>query len=273
MEIAKIGLLFLLSVTFILLAFESILRTRGKDIRKYDSKTQIIFTIVSISFIFYFYWNEPSVIFFFFSFSLAALFLELLGNYFWYLIFGARLFRYYKNNILGMTSWYTLPYWGWGGMFFFMIYRILNISLERINFSQFLIDFAGVMFLLGLIFILFSAFSLYLTKKEKNISLEGFTFLKYAIFVLSFLAGYLYALRFLNISSFLMILLFFFASTIFGTIAEGLLGIFIKHFYGERFWVYQRYSIINKSTSLLIIPFWAAPALLALFFMNIFGLL
>ncbi len=260
------GVFFVSLTIIILLMTRYIFKLKGLDLKENDNVTQIIVTIISIFTVILFFRKDTSVIIYYFAFAYSGLFLELLADYFWFLVFGARLYRYYKNNILSMTSWYTLPYWGWGGIFFYMIYNFLKINIQEINFTDFIISFAGVMFLIGLILILSFAFYIYLTKKIKALTLNGFTVLKYIAFVFSFWIGLLYALYKENI---LYLIVFFIVATVLGTIAEGFLGIFIKYFYGERFWVYQKFTIIDKSTSLLIIPFWSAPTILSFFLMNL----
>lgn len=51
----------------------------------------------------------------------AGLFFEYYVDKAYKIIVGHRLWRYYKYNIGGNTSWLALPIWGFGGVFFFLV--------------------------------------------------------------------------------------------------------------------------------------------------------
>lgn len=54
----------------------------------------------------------------------AGLFLEFYADKAYSIIVGRRLWRYYKYNIGGNTSWLALPLWGAGGVFLLLVVLI-----------------------------------------------------------------------------------------------------------------------------------------------------
>lgn len=162
-----------------------------------------------------------------------------------------------------------MPYWGCAGLFFLTIFKLIFPSQIRIDIISFVINILGVMFVIALFMIFLYVLYRYFINNIKDLRLENQKRMKYVIFVISYWIGSIYAI--LNSGNYYLIL-YILMITVLGTLAEGILGIFIRKVYGERFWVYQKYSIIDKSTSLLILPFWSVLGILTIILVKVLGI-
>lgn len=238
-----------------------------------DRLIQVFVAILfwGIPFISQFVFGIKNIFYFTLSFSILGMISEYLFNWLWQKLMGSRLYRYYKANILGYTSWYIFPYWGAAGLFFYGAWQILDnifhflskgFSLDEFT-RNFSLAFLFTLFLLLTIF----GFKDYLRKKTSE--LKGFSWSKYFSLVLLIVLPILYVCYTLNSPQ---LIIYFLFTSITGMVLEGILGQRIKILYGENFWLYYRYEIFHQATSLLILPVWGAAALLAFLLFNLIPL-
>src|SRR5207237_864647 len=117
---------------------------------------------------------------FFLVSSIVGLFLEFTIGLVYYLVFNARLYRYYRHNILGFTSWDTLPLWSGAAMLFFAIWKSLNLGKPNLVGFNFIITFIGYGFLTSFVILGFVAFLSY--REHKRLKLSKFQEWKAIVF-------------------------------------------------------------------------------------------
>lgn len=103
--------------------FENSHKKRRFNLRNYclflvGPLSAVIFSIYEL--------GKPAVVMFLISIGIGAA-AEYLTDRSYAAIFGANLWRYYRYNIKGSTSWLVLPIWGAAGTAFMLLGRALGI--------------------------------------------------------------------------------------------------------------------------------------------------
>lgn len=183
---------------------------------------------------------------------------------------GSRLYRYFKANILGFTSWYIFPYWAAAGLYFYGFWQLIEYlipdsKINKIDSISMVRDLSLVALLAFFLVLLFLGIRDYSRRKISN--LLGFRWSKYFLLVSVIWIPIIYMV--LVLSNY-YILIYFILTSITGLILEGLLSMKLRDVYGESFWLYYRYNIFKQGTSLLILHVWGAASLLAFLLFNIF---
>jgi len=199
------------------------------------------------------------------AFGLFAMLMEYVSDWLWLRLMGEPIYIYKKKAIMGMTSIWNLPYWIWGSIFFYFVWKFLGIDTLDIN---------PIIF--GMYFLACASFGviIYLTSIAIIDGMDGipdkmpgFMMRKYIIFPVLLWSGIVG-------SSFLIgspiIILYALVTTIVGFLLEGILGQILKFSFGEDYWIYTRKPVIGKSTSWLLLPLWAIASTLALLLLSIF---
>lgn len=83
----------------------------------------LLFPILAI--IFSFIYTGSTAIYIFIVFSLIGTALEWLAGFAYHMIVGQRLWTYHRFSIGGYTSFLSLPLWGLGGVFFWLLQKLI----------------------------------------------------------------------------------------------------------------------------------------------------
>lgn len=111
--------------------------------------------------------------------------------------------------------------------------------------------------------VLFSKFYYKLTKNPYK--KHHYSFAKYIYFLILPILVILYFIQDSQLNLIAILLSF----SLFGTLAEWLIGFFYHRIVGQRLWTYHRYSITSY-TSFLSIPMWGLSGLIFYLFIQIF---
>ncbi len=258
---------------FLLRIVTFILRRRYKDkLANKDIIVEIFVLIIflGIPFISEFVLGINNVFKYTIIFAIIGMGCEFLFDLIWYVLTGSRLYRYFKANLLGFTSWFIFPYWAAAGLYFYGSWQFLTLlfpamALPTVDILPLLKDLSFISLLTALIILFIFGFVQYI--RGRSIKTNGFQDYKYTIIVLMIWVPILYFIYTFN-NPFLAI--YFIFTSITGIVLEGKLSMKLRNLYGESFWLYYRKNIFKQGTSLLILPIWGAAALLALLLFNIF---
>lgn len=262
-----IGLCMVLSLSFLYLSLYLLLFISGKDIRDKDYLVDIIFilSLVVTPSIIAVYFGYPQFSYYIIAYGLIGTLIEFTVGWTYYQLFGARLYRYYKQDLFGFSSIRMFPFWAGASIYFFFIYNtVMQLSTELASSGEFtMILFAGgfIGILLSLVFA--SIFDL----TDRKIDTENkFSWGKYTIFASLFVVGPIAV----SIHYGYVLFIYYIIAMITGVILEGMLGLTLRKLYGESFWRYYRLDIFSGQTSLTITPLWLGAISLALIFIYLF---
>ncbi len=266
------GLIMLVLLKFAIDLVRKLLKVnkKTKKIETHDNIIQIVVFIIFLGVPLFsqFIFGINNIFWYVIIFSIIGISCEFLFDFLWLRLMGTRLYRYYKKNLLGFTSWYIFPYWAAAGLYFYGMWQFITFVSGATSLSQ--INTAGIVKELSFIALLTFVLVLFLIGikdylKGRLSSFSGFRWSKYLLIVLTIWIPILYLVILLNN---LYILLYFILTSITGLILEGLLSNKMRGLYGESFWLYYRYEVFNHGTSLLVLPIWGAAALLAFILFN-----
>lgn len=83
----------------------------------------LLFPMVAI--FFSFIYTDLTLIYIFFIFSLVGTALEWLAGFAYHMVVGQRLWTYHRFSIGGYTSFLSIPLWGLGGVFFWLLQKVI----------------------------------------------------------------------------------------------------------------------------------------------------
>lgn len=237
---------------------------KKKDIDNISSTVTFILFFAGTALISFFY-NNWNLFLYFITFSTIALWCEYTLGWLYFIIFDARIYRYYDNSLLGFSSPRMLPYWGGAALFFYAMFNILRVELAAFDVVSILLTYTtwATFGLAAWIFII----SVSNLLRMKLIRKDHFSWTKFSVFSAFFIGG---LLGFLVTYWSLNLFLFIFGVLMISIVLEGLLGRYIKEIHAERFWIYYRTSLFRGNTSLIIIPMWSGALILAITLMTIF---
>ncbi len=211
------------------------------------------------------YYQNWNLFFYFVTFSTIALWFEYALGWLYFIIFDARIYRYYDNSLLGFSSPRMLPYWGGAALFFYAMFNLLQVDLAPFDVVKILVTYAtaATFGLAAWIFII----SISNLIRMKLVRKDHFSWTKFSVFSSFFIGG---LLGFLVTYWSANLFMFIFGVLIVSIFLEGLLGRYVKQIHKERFWIYYRTSLFKGNTSLIIIPMWSGALILAITLMSIF---
>jgi len=246
-------------------------KSKGRSLQYVYDRDGVIILFAFIAFygnaiFFSILYNDLNFLLYYFSFSLIALLLEYSLGWMYYQLFGARLYRYYNNDLLGFSSLKMLPYWGGASVYFLFMWNIFkfNISVNNLNF--YILYYLAFMSAMALcLIIIFSFIDLFNRKVKK---LKKWSLNKYIIVSLPFSFGVIGSLLYTNN---FYIFPYFIISTLIGFFFEGILGLSLRKLHGEFSWRYYREPSFKGGSTILAIPFWIGANYLAFILFLISG--